>query len=120
MTACRALQRVRSGRLRFQAAVRRPAVARGSVCATSAAATGTHSYPRYAVGGHGAVRQLVRKSGNFDNGQPLDARVIETNMAINRGDSGSAVVNAQGEVVGVTNMGFRGTDNPGSPSRSPT
>ncbi len=38
---------------------------------------------------------------------------LQTDTAINPGNSGGPLFNARGEVVGVTNMGFRGTDNLG-------
>jgi len=38
---------------------------------------------------------------------------LQTDTAINPGNSGGPLFNSRGEVVGVTNMGFRGTDNLG-------
>ena len=50
----------------------------------------------------GKVRQLFRTKYTLSEGtQPVDTRVVETNLAINPGDSGGAVVNDNGEVVGV-------------------
>lgn len=50
----------------------------------------------------GTVRQLVRNwKGVLDSSQVFQGSVIEAQMAINGGDSGSAVVNDAGEVVGV-------------------
>jgi tetratricopeptide (TPR) repeat protein len=54
----------------------------------------------------GTVRQLVRRRVVYSGGQVLDTNVIESQMPINRGDSGSAVVNDRGEVVGVTSGAF--------------
>jgi tetratricopeptide (TPR) repeat protein len=50
----------------------------------------------------GTVRQLVRRAITYSNGQAFDTTVIESQMAVNFGDSGSAVVDDRGEVVGVT------------------
>jgi tetratricopeptide (TPR) repeat protein len=50
----------------------------------------------------GTVRQLVRRTITYAGGQAFDSTVIESQMAINFGDSGSAVVDDRGEVVGVT------------------
>jgi tetratricopeptide (TPR) repeat protein len=49
----------------------------------------------------GTVRQVYRKRSRID-GQPLDARIVETQAPINPGDSGGPVVNDDGELVGVT------------------
>lgn len=50
----------------------------------------------------GKVRQLFRTEYTLSEGtQPVDTRVVETDLAINPGDSGGPVVNDQGEVVAV-------------------
>lgn len=49
----------------------------------------------------GTVRQVYRNRFHFENGQEVDARLIETQAPLNPGDSGGAVINDQGEVVGV-------------------
>jgi tetratricopeptide (TPR) repeat protein len=49
----------------------------------------------------GTVRQVYHKRYHID-GQPVEARVVETQAPINPGDSGGPVVNDDGELVGVT------------------
>jgi tetratricopeptide (TPR) repeat protein len=52
----------------------------------------------------GTVRALVRKTARID-GQSIDAATIESQMATNPGDSGAAVLNEDGEVVGINFSG---------------
>jgi tetratricopeptide (TPR) repeat protein len=49
----------------------------------------------------GTVRQVYRRQMRYAGGQVVEARVIETQVPINPGDSGGPVVNGRGELVGV-------------------
>jgi len=53
----------------------------------------------------GTVRQVCRKKHVTVEGHPIDAQVVITQVPINRGDSGSAVVNNQGQLIGVNYCG---------------
>jgi S1-C subfamily serine protease len=57
---------------------------------------------RYAGGN---VRQLYDDSFRFASGQEVQARLIETSIPVNPGDSGAPMVNKNGELVGI-NSGF--------------
>jgi lipoprotein NlpI len=49
----------------------------------------------------GTVRQVYKTTLRYRSGQVVNARLIETQAPINYGDSGGAVVNGKGELVGV-------------------
>jgi tetratricopeptide (TPR) repeat protein len=49
----------------------------------------------------GTVRQIYRKEWRYQSGPVHEARVVETQAAINPGDSGGPVVNDAGELVAV-------------------
>jgi serine protease Do len=48
----------------------------------------------------GSVRAVYHK--RFNSGKPRDLQVVETQSPINPGDSGGPVVNAEGELVGIS------------------
>jgi len=57
----------------------------------------------------GTLRATTENRMTFArNGQTVEVRTLETQMATNGGDSGSAVVNDFGEVVGVNFAGYSG------------
>jgi Trypsin-like peptidase domain/Family of unknown function (DUF6263) len=49
----------------------------------------------------GPVRQVYRKKFRYQDGQGIDAVVVETQSPVNHGDSGGPVVNDKGELVAV-------------------
>jgi tetratricopeptide (TPR) repeat protein len=49
----------------------------------------------------GVVRQVYARGTRLQSGREVDYRLIETQSPINPGDSGSALVNDRGQVVGV-------------------
>jgi tetratricopeptide (TPR) repeat protein len=53
----------------------------------------------------GTVRQVYHNRFRYQDGQQIDARVLETQAPLNPGDSGGPVVNDRGEVVGVNAAG---------------
>jgi tetratricopeptide (TPR) repeat protein len=53
----------------------------------------------------GTVRAVYRRSIRISLNQLIEARIIETQAPVNRGDSGGPVVNDRGELVGVTSSG---------------
>jgi tetratricopeptide (TPR) repeat protein len=53
----------------------------------------------------GTVRQVYRNKFQYQDGQKVEAQVIETQSPLNPGDSGGPVVNDRGEVVGVNAAG---------------
>ena len=68
--------------------------------------------PVYSVGNPGAsealfvfasgtVRQAYHRKMTYDNGQEVDAEIVESQSPVNPGDSGGPVVNAEGKVIGV-------------------
>jgi V8-like Glu-specific endopeptidase len=57
------------------------------------------------VYGTGSVRQVYRAKYQMSNEQELEARIIESDVPTNVGDSGSPVVNDRGELVGVHSNG---------------
>src|SRR5262249_10990161 len=64
----------------------------------------------------GTLRQTTHSKFTFRRGgQAIDVRTLETQMGSNGGDSGSAILNDAGEVVGVNFAGFDGgkVDNAG-------
>lgn len=50
----------------------------------------------------GSVRQVYADRWTFATGQEVSARVIEMTVPINPGDSGGAVINRAGEIVGIS------------------
>jgi tetratricopeptide (TPR) repeat protein len=58
---------------------------------------------------NGTLRQTTHSKFTFRRGgQAIDLRTLETQLGTNGGDSGSAILNDQGEVVGVNFAGFDG------------
>ncbi len=49
----------------------------------------------------GTVRQVARQQVKYPNGQLVRALMVETQSPINPGDSGSPLVNAAGQLIGV-------------------
>ena len=52
---------------------------------------------------HGNVRQVYNRVLRYENGQTVDARMLEVTSPINSGDSGGGMVNAAGELIGIVN-----------------
>lgn len=50
----------------------------------------------------GTVRAVYRTKIRYEEGQEVDARIIETTAPVNAGDSGGPVLDDRGELVGVT------------------
>ena len=53
----------------------------------------------------GSVRQLTRSKYSLQNGQMVEANIVETQSPVNPGDSGGPVVNERGELVAVVSSG---------------
>lgn len=56
----------------------------------------------------GTVRQVFNIKMNYEGGQRVDAKVLQTTSPINPGDSGGPIVNDRGELVGVNCAGEPG------------
>ena len=58
----------------------------------------------------GNVRQVYQRHIKYEDGQKVAARMLEVTSPINGGDSGSGMVNANGELIGIVNAtSVRGT-----------